>query len=134
MVRHRLGNSGFVTLISVLVVAAVGAVISIALLFLGLTASRLSFKTEQSQQTKALTNACAEEALQKIKSSPSFTGSGTIVLGQGTCGYLVTKLGGANRQITASGTVGAIIRKVKIIIDKINPKIHIVSWQEVADL
>lgn len=124
---------GFITLISVLVVGAVGVAIAFSLLLLGVGNARTSFAIEQSNQAKVLANACAEEALQQIRDSTPFTGSGNLTLGQGTCTYTVTSQSGQNRTITSSGTVGTIIRKVKIIIDKINPAIQAVSWQEVAD-
>ena len=126
-------SGGYITLISVLIVGAVGIAITTSLILLGLGSSRTSFAVEQSNQAKALANACAEEALQQIRDSTPFTGSGNLTLGQGVCSYTVTSQGGQNRTITASGTVGTIMRKVKIIIDKINPTIQVVSWQEVAD-
>ena len=126
-------HKGFITLISVLVVGAVGVAIATSLILLGLGSSRTSFAIEQSNQAKGIANACAEEALQQIRDSTPFTGSGNLTLGQGICAYTVTNQGGQNRTITSSGTVGAIIRKVKIIIDKINPTIQVISWQEVAD-
>jgi len=113
------------------VVGAVGVSIAVSLLLLGLSSSRTSFALEQSNQAKALANACIEEALQQIKDSTPFTGTDNFMLGQGTCTYTVTNDGGQNRTITSSGTVGTIIRKVEIIIDTINPQINITSWQEV---
>ena len=126
-------QNGFITLTSVLVVGAVGVAIATSLILLGLGSSRTSFAVEQSNQAKGLANACAEEALQQIRDSTPFTGSGNLTLGQGICTYTVTNQGGQNRTITSSGTVGSIIRKVKIIIDKINPTIQVVSLQEGPD-
>ena len=123
-------NRGYITLISVLVVGAVGIAIATSLLLLGVGSSRTSFALEQSNQAKALTNACAEEALQLISGSVSYTGSGNLTLGQGTCTYTVTNQGAQNRTITASGTVGTVVRKLTIIINKIKPSIVVVSWQE----
>ncbi|GEM_PF-113468 len=126
-------NNGYIALITVLVTGAVGVAIAVSLLLLGLGSSRTSFSLEQSNQAKALANACSEEALQQIRDSTPFTGTGNLTLGQGTCTYTVTSQGGQNRTITSSGTVGTILRKVKIILDKITPNINITSWQEVAD-
>ena len=126
-------NGGYITLVSVLVVGAVGVAITTSLILLGLGSSRTSFAVEQSNQAKALANACGEEALQHIRGSTPFTGSGNLTLGQGTCAYTVTSQGGQNRTVTASGTVGTITRKIKVIIDHIDPTIQVVSWQEVAD-
>lgn len=125
---------GYIALITVLVVGAVGVTVAVSVILLGLGSSRTSFAFEQSNQAKALANACAEEALQKIRDSMPFEGSGSLTLGQGTCIYIVTKQTGQNRTVTASGTVGTIIRKVHITLDKITPSINITSWQEVEDL
>lgn len=124
---------GYVALITVLVAGAVGVAITVSLLLLGLGNSQTSFSLEKSYQAKALADACGEEALQQIRDSTPFTGSGSLILGLGTCNYTVTDQGGQNRTATASGTIGTVIRKVKIIIDNINPSINIASCQEVAD-
>ncbi len=129
-VNHSM-NRGYITLISVLVVGAVGVAIALSVILLGLGSSRTSFAWEQSNQAKALANACAEEALQQIRNSTSYTGSGNLVLGQGTCDYLVTTQGGENRTITAVGEVGTIIRNVEIIVNAIEPAIGLVSWREI---
>jgi shikimate 5-dehydrogenase len=124
---------GFVTLVSVLVVGAVGIAVAVSLLLLGVGSSRTSFAAQQSAQARALADACAEEALQQINDSTPLTGSGNLSIGAGTCNYTVVSLGGQNRNIEAYGTVQNTLRKVEIDIDKINPSINITSWQEVAD-
>ncbi len=123
--------NGYVTLIAVLIIGAVGVAIATSLLLLGLGSSRTSFALQQSNQAKGLANACMEEALQQINGSIPFSGTGTLTIGQGTCTYTVTKLTGQNRTVAATGTVGSIVRKVNVSIDKISPNIHITSWQEV---
>lgn len=132
-VRYNKQSGGYITLISILAVGAVGVAIAVSLLLLGVGNSRTSFAHEQTNQAKALANTCAEKAMQQIRDSVSFTGSGNLSLGAGTCSYVVTSQGEQNRTITASGTVDTIVRKVKIVIDKITPTIEVVSWQEVAD-
>lgn len=135
VVSCQLSNvrSGYIALITVLVIGVVAVAITISLLLLGLGSSKTSIALEQSNQAKALANACAEEALQQIHGSIPFEGTGSLTLGQGGCSYTVTKLLGQNRTATASGIVGTIIRKVSITLDKITPNISITSWQEVAD-
>jgi hypothetical protein len=129
---------GFLTLISTIMVAAIGLSITVSLLLLGLGTSRTSFAAEQSYQANGLASACAEEALQKIYESMAVTppppavvyvGTGSLTLGQGTCIYTVSNSG---LKITASGTVGTIIRKNELILSSVNP-MTISSWQEVAD-
>jgi hypothetical protein len=126
-------TEGYITLLSVLIIGAVGLAIAVSLLSLGADFSRSSFAFQQSNQSKALANACAEEGLQQIRSSTDFSGGGNLNLAPGSCDYSVTNFGGENRKITATGTVGSIVRKVEIEVDMINPKINLTSWQEVAD-
>ncbi|MBN1778640.1 MAG: hypothetical protein JW816_00230 [Candidatus Buchananbacteria bacterium] len=126
-------NRGYVALISVLLVGAVGLVIVLSLVSLGLGLSKSGLVLQQSNQAKALANACAAEALQQVRDSTPFTGSGNLSLGLGSCSYTVTSQGGQDRTVIATGTVGNVIRKVKVIIDKITPDIQVVTWQEVAD-
>jgi len=128
-----MNKKGYIALITVLITGAIGVAIATSLLLLGLGSSRTSFALEQSNQAKALANACAEEALQQIRDSTAFTGTGNLTLGQGSCAYTVTNDGGENRTVTASGTVGTVVRKIKIIVNTINPAINLTSWQEVAD-
>ncbi len=131
--HYKKQESGYITLISVLVVGAVGVAVTLSIILLGLGSSKTSFAVEQSDQAKAIANACAEEALQQIRDSSSFVGSGNLTVGQGTCGYSVSSQGGENRTVIASGIVGTIVRKITIVINSINPLIRVTSWQEVSN-
>jgi len=124
---------GYIALISVLIIGAVSVAVAVSLILLGLNFSRTGFSLENSQIAKAYANACAETALQQIRNSTPYTGSGSLSFAQGTCAYTVANTGGSTRKITASGTVGAIVRRVQITISAINPLIVISSWQEQAD-
>lgn len=122
---------GYVALISVLIVGAIGVMVVTGVILSSLAWSRTSFVQEQSFQAKALADACMEEALQQIKDSIPFSGNGTITLGQGSCAYTVTNNGAQNRSVVSTGTVGTVVRKVSVTLDKISPSINITSWQEV---
>lgn len=131
---HRLHCAkGFVSLLAVIIVGAIGLSIAVALLLNGVNALRFSFSGEQSAQARALADACAEHALGIIRGQTSYTGNGSLSLGNGICTYTVSSQGAQNRTITATGTVGTLVRKVRITLDKITPDIELTSWQEVAD-
>lgn len=128
-----INSRGYITLVAVIIVGAVGVSVSLSLLWLGAGTSRSSLARQQSDQAKALANTCAEEALRQIRDSTPYSGTGNLTLGQGTCTYTVTVGSGEARTITASGTVGTIKRKISISLTAINPQIVVSSWQEVAD-
>ncbi len=131
--QYDRSQSGYIVLTTVLIVGAVGVAAAVAVLWLGLVDSKSSFALEQSNQAKALANACSDEALQQIRDSTSYSGTGNLTLGQGTCTYTVTNNGGTSRTIISTGTVGTVVRKVKITIDRINPSINVTSWKEVGN-
>lgn len=131
--QHTSGNGGYVTLISVIVVGAVGVAAVTALLTWGLSASRSSFSFNQSAMAQGAADACAEEALQEIREAPSFTGSGSLSLAQASCTFSVADEGGQRRRILSQGTAGQAVRKVIVLVDVITPAIGVSSWKEVGD-
>lgn len=133
MVQQPSAKKGYITLLMVIIVGAIGVATSVSLLLLGVGSSKTSLSIEKSNQAKALVNACAEAALNQVRSSPAFSGSASLSLGRGNCSYTVTNLGGQNRLINASSTVDEVVRKIKITLNQITPKINLTSWQEVSD-
>lgn len=123
---------GYVVLLTVLIVGAVALAIATTLLVSGIDAARSAATEEWSRVARAMSDGCAEEALEQIREASSFTGYGTLTLGGNTCGYNVINLGGTNRQINASSTVSTVVRKTKLVLSKVNP-ITITSWQDVID-
>ena len=121
---------GYITLVSVLIATAVALAVGVSLILWGTGFTKTSLALKQSHQAKALADACAEEALQQIQDSNSFTGTVMVTLGQGNCTYTVVNLGAGNRTVTASGTVGTTVRKIQISIDQVNPTVNVTSWQE----
>lgn len=126
-------KNGYVTLLSMLIVSAISVAIATSLLLLGLGASRTSYAAAESAQARAYANACAEEGLERIRLLTSFTGTGALTLPSGSCVYTVTSQGGQNRTVTAIGTKAAIVRKTKVVVTQITPRITVSTWQEVAD-
>ena len=123
----------YITLISAIITGAVILAIIIFFLESGTGATKNSQDKLRAGQARALANACAEEALQTIRDNTSFTGSGSLNLGSGTCNYLVTDSGGGNRTINASSTVGSNVQKARFVISTTSPKILVTSWDEVGD-
>ena len=129
----RLQQSGYVALITVLIMGAATATATLVLLFTGLDAQRYALVEQQAAQARNLATACAEEALQQIRDNTSFTGANSLSLGQGICVYTVTSTGGSTRTIDVSGTVKGVVKKLKVYVTITSSSISITSWQEVAD-
>lgn len=125
-------SHGFVTLISVLIMGAVGVAVMSTLILLGLGSSRTSFASQQSLQARGLADACGEIALGTIRSNTSYIGTTNLPLGSGACTFTVSNTGGSTRSVIAAGTVGTITRHISITVVTVSP-VAASSWQEVAN-
>ena len=130
--KPKNSQGGYIALVTVLIVGAVGLSIGLALLLNGPDSQRSVLVFQQSVQARNLANACAEEALQQMHDNTSFTGTNSLSLGQGSCSYTITNTGGSARTIDASGTVGSVVRKSKVYATIGSSSISIASWQEVS--
>ena len=124
---------GFVTLFGIIIVGSVGVAVAVSLLWFGVESSRTSLVVQHSVQAKSIANACAEEALNRIRDEKTFVGGDNLSFSDGDCSFSVQDQGGANRLVTASGVVGSVTKKIQINIDAIVPQIHVSSWNEVGD-
>lgn len=130
---QRTSESGYIALISVLVVGAVSLVATIGVLTSGTDTQRSVLAQQQSIQALGHATSCAEEALQLIHDTTTFTGSNTLTFSTGSCLYTITNTGGQNRVIDTTGTVNDVVRKLKVYVTIGTSSITVTSWQEVAD-
>lgn len=133
MTKLKDNSDGYVLLISVLILGAVGLAAVLSLILIGVSSSRSALATQQSAQAKLLADTCIESGLEQIRESNTYTGGSTLTFGINNCVYSVANLGGNIRQINATGTVDQVIRSVKVTTSALSPKIIISSWQEVGD-
>ncbi len=128
--------NGFIALASVIVIGAVGVALSFALMSQAITGSEISLSLDQSARAQALADACSEKALDAIRQDENYLGNETVTLGTGTCNIFATVKAGSQYTVTAVGTVKTVIRKDKIVANRLTvpaPVMQLVSWQEVAD-
>lgn len=126
-----LRESGYVALLTVMIVGAAATSIALVLLVSGADSQRSTLIEQQSKQARSLAIACAEEALQQVHDNIAYTGVVTLPLGQGSCTYTVTVTAPTTRSIAATGTVGNVIKKIQAYGTIATSSISITSWQEV---
>lgn len=125
-------EKGYITLLITLFLVAIGGAVAGSLILSGLGFSKTSLALDQSNQAKALANACMEEALQKLRETVYYTGSETLTLTTGSCQIqTVAGTGNSNRTVQTTAAVGTVQRKVKVVVTTVHPTIVISSWQEV---
>lgn len=132
--KHSLAEEGYIALISVIIISALIILIASSSNLISISESSMGLKEGQSWEAFYLANACGEEALIKLKESLKYKGDETLIFENGTCTILSgTGAGNQNRMIKVSASAYNIVRKIKIVINHVNPEIDIKSWLEVTD-
>ncbi len=121
-------DSGYIALITVIVLGVVVSVVATSLVLLGLGYSRTSLSEMQSASAKSAADACVEDALRQIRLLPSFTGSGNLTLNNASCSYTVAN--STTSSIVSSGISGNVTRRVTVDISSRTPTILFTKWQE----
>ena len=121
---------GFVALITVFIIISVALLISLGFGFLSIGEVNMGFKKTQSSQAYFLANLCAEQALMKLKENVNYAGNETINTDNGNCQILQIE---GQWIIKTIGNTQNNIKKMRISVSQVNPKMIISSWQEVAD-
>ena len=123
-------NNGFIALVTVLIIFAIVLLVGLSIGLLSINEAQMGLRKSQSSQAYYLANLCAEDALMKLKEDINYSGNETIEIEGGSCQIL---------PIEGKWTIKTIsnfqnqVKKIKIIISQVNPKMIISSWQEVAD-
>jgi len=121
-------DSGYIALITVIVLGVVVSVVATSLVLLGLGYSRTSLSEMQSASAKSAADACIEDALRQVRLSSSFTGTGNLTLTNASCSYTVTNA--TTSSIVSFGISGNVTRRVTVDISSRTPTILFTKWQE----
>ena len=127
-------RSGYVLLITVLVVGSIASVILTSLLILGTSASQIGLTVQQASQALAESQACAEYGIAQLRTSLSYAGNEVKTLTTGTCEILqIGGTGNNNRILCIEGQTEDVTKRLEIIISQVLPQTKIDSWKEVSN-
>lgn len=123
-------ESGYIALISVLVAGALMLLVGIGSSLRGIDTLNAVSGEESSLRAQFLADACAEEALMRLKGDLAYGGNETIIVGGGeTCRILpLSGTGNVDRVITTEGVVNNYVRNVRVDIAAVNPSLVIRTW------
>lgn len=124
-------KSGFVILISVLIISSIVLSISLMIVLVNINSNKNSFNVKNSDQARLLTNTCSEHALQAIALDPNISGSFVLDFGDDSCTYAIYHGVDEERTVDSFSEIKGSIRRERIVIDSLSPEINIFSWQEI---
>jgi mitochondrial fission protein ELM1 len=125
------GRYGFITLISVIVMVAVSSALAVSVILLGLDSMRTGQTINESNEAVAIADACAEEALEQIRTN-DLIGAQAVTVGNGECSYTIQDEGGEARRIEVTATAYSVTRRILVTTSTRTPDITITSWRDVA--
>lgn len=125
-------KKGFVTLLSVLILGAVGVVVVTNYLLINAENIIGIATIEESKQAKALVDTCAEYAINTLKTNLNYLGNETLSLSFGSCTIsTISGTGNTSRSFQVTSTYLDQTRKLNIVISVVNPITSITTWQEI---
>ncbi len=92
-------EKGYITLMGVLIVGAMGLTIGVTLLILSVTNAQTALSYQNSILARSYADTCADEALTVLELNSSFRGNGLLNLTNGTCSYTIEEPYGVNMTV-----------------------------------
>ncbi len=130
-------KQGIAALLVVLIITASALIMAYNVSWLGLGEIDLSYTAQKGAEALSVSEACAEEALQRIKRDSDFgLGEGDITLSVGS-NYCIINISqnGNERLITATGFVDEFEKKLEVSVDinSENNNLILNYWQEISN-
>lgn len=122
-------NSGYVAIISVIVIAIVLVIVGMTASLLSISDAQLALSSKKGKESLNIVEGCGEVALLNLSGNLSYTG-GTITTPNGTCVVLVSG-SGESRTITVTGGISGYVKKISISISSISSGVSLDTWKEV---
>ena len=123
---------GFIALITIFIILAIALVLGLSFGLLAISESTMSLDQFKSSQAYFLANLCAEHALMELKEDIIYIGNESPPVGVEGGGCQILPIEG-QWIIKTQGNFQNEVKKMRISVSQVNPKMIISSWQEVAD-
>lgn len=128
-------SGGYVALVGVLVFSALILLVGIGVSLRGINIAEGSLDEAFAAHARTLADACAEEALLRLKSNFGYAGNETIIVGgSDTCTIVsVSGSGNTDRVILAEAAVGRTLSRVRVDVERLTPSLLVRAWDRVPN-
>ena len=128
-------SGGYIALIAVLIAGAVMLVAGLSASRSGIASAQGSTRGESSARARLLADACAEEALLRLRGNIGYTGNENVSVNLSdscTIGS-ISGSGNNNRLVRTQASVLGYVSKIEVSVATVTPALFIASWRSVAD-
>ncbi len=126
MIKNKIQN-GYVAIVTMITISAVALVIALMVSVLAIGEAQSSLSYFKGEDTLTFVDGCMEDALLKIKASPTYAG-GTITRPEGTCTITISKAG-STWTTTATTTNTNYKRTIQTVVTR-SGTLTLTSWKE----
>jgi hypothetical protein len=123
---------GYIALMSVIVLGALGSVIMISVMLQSVVTAKTDSSTQAGIQARILAMTCGEEALQIIVETGTSSRSSSLSVASGTCSYTISRPS-SETIINATGLFASSTQRIMIRLATTSPFMVLSSWQDVSD-
>lgn len=124
-------TQGYIAITSAIVITFLIIVVASALSVSTYFARSNVLSSQTKETSLTLAEACADQALLKLKQDPSYSGNETITVeALDTCAILPITVQGNQKTIETTATVQGAASKVKVVANQ-SSSLSIVSWEEI---
>lgn len=130
--RQR-SDRGYIALVSVLIAGGLLLLVGVGSAMHGVDSLNSASGEESAFRAGLLADACAEDALMKLKSNLGYNGNESIIVeGSETCRILsVSGVGNLDRVILTQGVDAGYVRNVRVDVAQVNPLLVLRTWKTV---
>ncbi len=118
-------QGGYIALIALLIIAAAGLTIGIAVSLSGIDELQSSYGQTQAMAARSLANTCIEDGLERLRQS-FVDYSWSLSIDSNFC-IISVVVNGSSAILTATGTVEVYNQKIQVQVDN---NLNVISWLE----
>ncbi len=128
-------RSGFIALISMMIISAVATVIAVGLLLRAIGENQMAVNNDLAQRAQLAATSCAEYALGQLRQNNAYAGNATLTVDSGDTCYIGVPggSGNTNRTLVTTSTILDVTQTESISITQLRPQLQISSWQDVIN-
>lgn len=125
-------QSGFVALISAIIICAVLVIISVSISATSFFSRFNVSDAEYKKRGSNLAEACVDEALLKLAQDPSYTGGETINVGSDSCKIFSVSASATQYTVKTKAVFQQAVTNIQVVVD--SSSFSLISWQELPTL
>lgn len=133
MTKHYPSGGGYIALVAVLIASGVMLIAALGASRTGIESTNEATAEEAASYARFLADACAEEAILRLRANLSYAGNESVVVNMGdSCAIRdISGFGATNRVIHTNAAVLGYVRHIELTVATVTPVLVVSTWNVV---